>query len=145
MWLSTLSRELEAHQAAADANRRRASARSTKLVADAGAGANAPAADAGAAAPDGAAAAAGEPVRIKVYKRDVSAKLGARRTGPRTRPEPLELLRAYSRTLASSARTCRLHPPSPAPPAPAHPAPARTALSPLHAAPPSPHRPPSPH
>ena len=137
MWLSTLSREIEAHQAAADANRRRASARSTNLVADAGAGANAPAADAGAAAPDGAAAAAGEPIRIKVYKRDASAKLGA--------PEPLELLRAYSRALASPARTCRLHAPSPAHPAPALPTPARTALSPLHAAPPSPHRPPSPH
>ena len=144
MWLSTLSREIEAHQAAADANRRRASARSTNLVADAGAGANAPAADAGAAAPDGAAA-AGEPIRIKVYKRDASAKLGARRTGPRTGPDPLELLRAYSRALASSARTCRLHTPPPAHPAPALPTPARTALSPLHAAPPSPHRPPSPH
>ena len=88
MWLSTLSSQIDAHQAAADANRRRASARSSSSEADAGTDANAPAADAGVATADRAAAAIGEPIRIKLYKKEAAAKLGARRTGP----DPPELL-----------------------------------------------------
>ena len=136
MWLSTLSGQIEAHQAAADANRRRASARSSSSssTADTGTAANAPAAAAvgyeliRAATAERAATAVVEPIRIKLYKKEAAAKLGARRTGP----DPSELPRQT---------------PVPFPcthPSPAHPAPALTAPSPPHAAPPSPRRPPSP-
>ena len=136
MWLSTLSGQIEAHQAAADANRRRASARSSSSssAADTGTAANAPAAAAvgyeliRAATAERAATAVVEPIRIKLYKKEAAAKLGARRTGP----DPSELPRQT---------------PVPFPcthPSPAHPAPALTAPSPPHAAPPSPRNPPSP-
>ena len=105
MWLSALSSQIDAHQAAADANRRRASARSSSSEADAGTDANAPAADAGVATADRAAAAIGEPIRIKLYKKEAAAKLGARRTGP----DPPELLRRTSAPfpLLLPAQRCR--------------------------------------